>query len=262
MNKKLFAILLLLGMLAGCCACSRDPGTAGSTADTAVPADIQESSGSVSPSGSVPAQASDLGSYNGSPVKTTGSCALLARYNPYALLLPADSDPARTVILQISSGEAEDVLTGDKSSFAVQKDDGSGWHTVCDTITDDNSLTVRPKTQVFQTLDCGDTFEVNGDGHYRIVKRLTVQGEKLYYASDFYVLRHSDPKVLQKSTYKINPREELALSVCYPSVTLDGGSNIAPGYVDLTLSLLKDAGIDPICGNSADCIIEELIDGE
>lgn len=262
MNNKLFAILLLLGILAGCCACSRDPGTSASPSDTAVPADIQESSDSGSPSASVPAQASDPDSYNGSPVMTMGTCALLAEYNPYALLLPADSDPARTVILQIGSGAAEDVLTGDKSSFAVQKDDGSGWHTVCDAITDDNSLTVRPETQVFQTLDCGDTFDVNGDGHYRIIKQITVQGEKLYYTSDFYVLRHSDPKVLQKSTYKINPRKELALSVRYPSVTLDGGSNIAPGYVDLSLSLLMDTGIDPICGNSADCIIEELIDGE
>ena len=68
--------------------------------------------------------------------------------------------------------------------------------------------------------------------------------------------------MLQKSTYTVDPREELALSVRYPSVTRDGGSDIAPGYVDLTLSLLKDTGIDPICGNSADCIIEELIDGE
>ena len=117
-------------------------------------------------------------------------------------------------------------------------------------------------TTVFQGLDCGDTFEVHGDGHYRVIKRIYVQEGVQYYTSDFYVLKHADPKNYQKSSFEVNPREELTLSIRYPSVQLLGPAPVAPGYVDVTLSLLKDTGIEPICGNSADCIIEELIGGE
>ncbi len=200
--------------------------------------------------------------YEDSPLLTQGSaCAVLAQYNPYALLFPDEIDPGRAVFLQIS-GATEGVLTGDDTSFALQKNEGDGWKTVYDAISDDASVDISGGTTVFQGLDCGDTFEVHGDGHYRVIKRIYVQEGVQYYTSDFYVLKHADPKNYQKSSFEVNPREELTLSIRYPSVQLLGPAPVAPGYVDVTLSLLKDTGIEPICGNSADCIIEELIGGE
>ena len=200
--------------------------------------------------------------YEDSPLLTLGSaCAVLAQYNPYALFFSDEIDPGRAVFLQIS-GATEGVLTGDDTSFALQKNEGDGWKTVYDAISDDASVDISGGTTVFQGLDCGDTFEVHGDGHYRVIKRIRVQEGVQYYTSDFYVLKHADPKNYQKSSFEVNPREELALSVRYPSVQLLGPAPVAPGYVDVTLSLLKDTGIEPICGNSADCIIEELIGGE
>ena len=203
--------------------------------------------------------------YAGSPLMTMGnggSCAVLAQYNPYALSVPAAADPGSSVVLRISSGAEEAVLTGEENSFALQKQDGYIWSTVYDAISDDASVTVDPLTSVFQVLDCGDTFSEHGDGHYRVIKKIYVAGDVQYYASDFYVLKHADPARLPKSACEVNPREELALSIRYPSMLQDGSSPIAPGCVELTLALLKDTGIDPICGNAADCIIEELIDGE
>ena len=200
--------------------------------------------------------------YEDSPLLTLGSaCAVLAQYNPYALLFPDEIDPGRAVFLQIS-GATEGVLTGDDTSFALQKNEDDGWKTVYDAISDDASVDISGGTTVFQGLDCGDTFEVHGDGHYRVIKRIRVQEGVQYYTSDFYVLKHADPKNHQKSSFEVNPREELTLSIRYPSVQLLGPAPVAPGYVDVTLSLLKDTGIEPICGNSADCIIEELIGGE
>ena len=200
--------------------------------------------------------------YEDSPLLTWGSaCAVLAQYNPYALFFPDEIDPGRAVFLQIS-GATEGVLTGDDTSFALQKNEGDGWKTVYDAISDDASVDISGGTTVFQGLDCGDTFEVHGDGHYRVIKRIYVQEGVQYYTSDFYVLKHADPKNYQKSSFEVNPREELTLSIRYPSVQLLGPAPVAPGYVDVTLSLLKDTGIEPICGNSADCIIEELIGGE
>ena len=200
--------------------------------------------------------------YEDSPLLTLGSaCAVLAQYNPYALLFPDEIDPGRAVFLQIS-GATEGVLTGDDTSFALQKNEDDGWKTVYDAISDDASVDISGGTTVFQGLDCGDTFEVHGDGHYRVIKRIRVQEGVQYYTSDFYVLKHADPKNYQKSSFEVNPREELTLSIRYPSVQLLGPAPVAPGYVDVTLSLLKDTGIEPICGNSADCIIEELIGGE
>ncbi len=200
--------------------------------------------------------------YEDSPLLTQGSaCAVLAQYNPYALLFPDEIDPGRAVFLQIS-GATEGVLTGDDTSFALQKNEGDGWKTVYDAISDDASVDISGGTTVFQGLDCGDTFEVHGDGHYRVIKRIYVQEGVQYYTSDFYVLKHADPKNYQKSSFEVNPREELTLSIRYPSVQLLGPAPVAPGYVDVTLSLLRDTGIEPICGNSADCIIEELIGGE
>ena len=200
--------------------------------------------------------------YEDSPLLKQGSaCAVLAQYNPYALLFPDEIDPGRAVFLQIS-GATEGVLTGDDTSFALQKNEGDGWKTVYDAISDDASVDISGGTTVFQGLDCGDTFEVHGDGHYRVIKRIYVQEGVQYYTSDFYVLKHADPKNYQKSSFEVNPREELTLSIRYPSVQLLGPAPVAPGYVDVTLSLLRDTGIEPICGNSADCIIEELIGGE
>ena len=196
--------------------------------------------------------------YDGSPLLGSGSaCTVLARYNPYDL-----TDPGRAVFLNISSSLPNGVLTGDDTSFALQKNDGSGWETVYDAISDDASAAVIGElTTVIQTLNCGNTFDKYGDGHYRVIKKIYVSGDAQYYASDFYVLKHADPKNYQKSTFEVDPREELLLSVRYPSVTLLGiPSGRYPGYVDVTLSLLKDTGIEPICG--ADCIIEELIGGE
>ncbi len=201
--------------------------------------------------------------YEDSPLLTHGSaCAVLAQYNPYALFFPDEIDPGRAVFLQIGGSMQDGVLTGGDTSFALQKNEGDGWKTVYDAISDDASVDISGGTTVFQGLDCGDTFEVHGDGHYRVIKRIYVQEGVQYYTSDFYVLKHADPKNYQKSSFEVNPREELTLSIRYPSVLRVGPPPIAPGYADVILSLLKDTGIEPICGNSADCIIEELIGGE
>ncbi len=201
--------------------------------------------------------------YEDSPLLKQGSaCAVLAQYNPYALFFPDEIDPGRAVFLQIGGSMQDGVLTGGDTSFALQKNEGDGWKTVYDAISDDASVDISGGTTVFQGLDCGDTFEVHGDGHYRVIKRIYVQEGVQYYTSDFYVLKHADPKNYQKSSFEVNPREELTLSIRYPSVLRVGPPPIAPGYADVCLSLLKDTGIEPICGNSADCIIEELIGGE
>ena len=173
--------------------------------------------------------------------------------------VPTETD---VLLLQASSGESGTVKTGGTDHYALQKHEDGKWVTLVDTIGKDLSVDLTQAKPVFFTIDLGDTLTKNGDGHYRIIKRMLVKGTDAYYSSDFYVLKHADLAQYKKSPYTVNPREELKLSATYRSAGTGASSDGTwPAALDITLELLKDTGIDPMVGNAMDCIIEEEIGG-
>lgn len=170
---------------------------------------------------------------------------------------PTETDE---LFLQAFSGESGTQKIGGTDYYALQKYEDGKWVTVTDTIGQDLSVELVYGKSVDFTIDLGDTLTKNGDGRYRIIKRMLVAGTDAYYSSDFYVLKYADPVLYKKSEYIVDPREELKLSAKYPSAGTSSEESW-PGSVDITLELLKDTGIDPIAGNATDCIIEEEIGG-
>lgn len=202
--------------------------------------------------------------FNGADVITAGrgNCLIWTRYDPYDQPSASGAASGDAVRVLIFSGANREVLTGNSDSFALQKDSGGQWTNVLDRTGSDASVSIPRDSKAEQTADCSDLFTRHGDGHYRVIKRLSVNGSVQYHASDFYVLKTSDPARLQKSEYTVNPREELVLTARFPSAAMEQSpAGPQPLSLDITLSLLKDTGIDPICGTPADHIIEEQIGG-
>ena len=163
------------------------------------------------------------------------------------------------ILMQVFAAAEGSAACGGPEHYALQKKTDGKWTTVFDATGDDASVELPYGKPVEYTIDLGDLLTKNGDGRYRIIKRLVVDGAVGYSFHEFSVLKQAVPANYKKSVYVVDPREELRLTASYPSA--GAGDPSWPGSVDITLELLKDTGIDPVAGNAADCIIEEEIDG-
>ena len=216
-----------------------------------------------SPAAALPEPDPSALSFTGQALETYGGVLVVTKY-PGASSFLSKATETDWLRVEVFSGLPEaKVLTGADASFALQKELGRVWTTVHDSLGEDASVELKLGTSVTMPTDIGSILKENGDGHYRLIKRVSVDGAIHYYASDFYVLKNSDPANYMKSRYQVNPRNELELTVQYPSQKMleqNDPAQLTPS-VDITLSLLWDSGIDPITGNGNDFILEEEIGG-